>query len=578
MPEPGGHTSEQAFSSGEAGGTRLIEQETPASVRLIVVVPVYKEYANGNIFRLMESFTKQTAPLNTFELLLVVNNTPEAVAAQTPGYVENQQTIALGRYFEGKNTLPTGLTEYQAQVVTKAKSRGRESDGRTGLPIYFVDLSSQGLEKNIGRLRDIGVQEAMRRFAANGQAGEGIVAQLDADTVVEPQYVEKILQHFENPTTESLFVHLDYFTAEGPEELFRTSFHHQYGTIGYRSWMNLITGGEFEAGGPQAVAKVKALQKIGGIKHLEAGEDWLLADELRTKTKNVFAPEVRVYTSDRAREEGYDASERMGSLEMAETGKRYPDYIFQKQRPTVFFFIRELQTLVRNNPDALHSPNGEVQALFDQFGFPLHHDFLQEMVTDRTTQAGSAEWPLPLPLPLESAIRKHIPEYLESFDIPTKSASSNEYVNETIAFFESQFPPAETERLRKFVRQNLARAAVRLHRSRVVVTEAVERVFVEGYLTQEQLAKTLKEHDFYQQNPWMLELLNELPLEYRSVEDALTALTKRFPEWLAPLEKSRLRRSTALLHALIQYVWEAKNQPELCPHLTRLLDVVERSD
>lgn len=64
---------------------------TPST--LSVVVPIYRELENGNFYRLIASFARQTAPISSFDLLFVVNNTPEIAADKTNSiYLENQRT------------------------------------------------------------------------------------------------------------------------------------------------------------------------------------------------------------------------------------------------------------------------------------------------------------------------------------------------------------------------------------------------------------------------------------------------------------------------------------------------------
>lgn len=40
----------------------LVEREPDPSMQISIIVPVYAEYENGNIFRMLESFNRQTVP------------------------------------------------------------------------------------------------------------------------------------------------------------------------------------------------------------------------------------------------------------------------------------------------------------------------------------------------------------------------------------------------------------------------------------------------------------------------------------------------------------------------------------
>ncbi|MCS7093417.1 MAG: hypothetical protein NZL96_03285 [Patescibacteria group bacterium] len=190
----------------------------------------------------------------------------------------------------------------------------------------MIDLSTDGIEKNIGMIRDIGLNEAIERFKNNGQGDEGIVALLDADTLVEPRYVEKIVNQFLRSEIETLFLNLNYFILEGDENLFSSTFQYQY-QVEFGQWLNTLLNTQIEVGAPQIVAKVGAYKKVGGIPHLEISEDFQLSFSLSEITNFKFCSDIRIYTSDRARKQGYDSRIRLENLK-----KRKYLYLLQSRR------------------------------------------------------------------------------------------------------------------------------------------------------------------------------------------------------------------------------------------------------
>jgi hypothetical protein len=536
----------------------LIEQRPNQLMRLCVVVPMYAEYENGNVFRLIESFTKQSAPPESYEVICLVNNTPDAVRTRSNGYVENQLTLAIGKYINGGGALPEGLNDYRRGALEKAKEKG--------IVLHMVDFSTTGVERNIGKIRDIGLEEATRRFQTNGQGQEGLVAQMDADTIVEPHYVEKILQYFSDPKVESLFINLDYFTSEGTEDLFRTSFHHQY-QIAFDQWINTLGNSKVEVGGPQTIARVKAYQRIGGIVHQDMAEDFRLSESLSNQTEYRFAPDIRVYTSDRAREEGYDARMRLERMTGEEEFRFNGDMTYLM--PRVMFLIRELEALARTNPTALASEE-QVKTIFDRYGVPFNYSKFREKVLDKSSKTRDGQ-----ERPLEMKVRLFTTEFIGETGVQTY-AKSNEYVDDAVRTFMAILPPVETAKLEELVRQNVLRASVRLGQSRTAIREAIELVYKKGSVSAQDFLQTPKTQEFIERNPWLIEKLNMLRKTHTSPEEAISELQKEFPEWTESFENSRLRRGTAVLQALTFYLREARNNPEEYPTTNEFLKRLER--
>ena len=538
---------------------QLIEKEPSPAMKLSIVVPTFAEYENGNIFRLIESFTKQSAPPETYEILCLVNNTPEAARAHSKGYQENQMTLALTKYLQDGGKLPAGLNAYRKTVLEKAREKG--------IVFHVVDFSSGGIEKNIGKIRDIGVTEATRRFRANGRGKEGLIAQLDADTVVEPRYVEKILGHFSDPEVESLFVNLEYATPEGNEELFKTSFRHQY-QVAMQQWFNVLKNSKkVEVGGPQTIAKVKAYQRVGGIVHQDMAEDFELAKALGMQTAYKFAPDTRVYTSDRARVEGYDAKMRLEQMTDDVGGIFSGDVMYMSPRPV--FLQMELGTMAKMNPNIFGSQE-VIRACFEKYAIPYDSQKFKAVVLDAPSKDRDGH-----ERPVWAKVAVFTINYLEELGVPIM-AGGNEYANDALAVLTPNFAPEETQRLNALIRQNTLRASTRLAQSRAAVTEAVKLVFKQGNVSGKDFGKNLKTQEFIERNPWFIEKINAIRQTHESPEKAMEELKKEFPEWVESFERSGLRKATAVIHALTSYLREARNEPAQFPTTIEFLNKLKR--
>ncbi len=535
---------------------RLVKENPLPSTRLTIVVPVYAEYTNGNIFRLIESLNKQKAPSEAYDVLFLVNNTPEAAQNRAEEFHENQQTLALERYLKKEGPAPEGLNEYRQSVLDQAREKN--------IQMHFVDLSTNGYEKNIGKIRDLGLTEAINRFESNKQEEEGIIAQLDADTVLETKYVEKILNHFKNPDIESLFVNLDYIAPEGSEELFRTSFHHQY-NIAFRQWKNTIYNASVTVGGPQTIAKVKAYKQVGGIKHQSMAEDFELSQDLSQQTHYEFATDIRVYTSDRGRPGGYDATMRLENLKVGHYGLE--DTMFYV-RPNISMLKKELRNALSEHPEQF--TNSQAFApYFEKYHIPFNLEKFEEIIIHTThTQKNTKSYPL------SQKIELYMGNYCTAMNVE-EDLNSSDYVAEALAIMQEQLSPEEIKRLNELVRENLTRAKIRMGVSANAIASALSMVYKRGPLTPEDLASNPKQTEFFQRNPWLIDTLNSLRNTYTTEVDATLHLQTLYPEYIGKFENSRLRKSTAILQGLTSFLREARNVPEKFPSANDFLRRME---
>lgn len=141
--------------------------------KLAVLVPVFNERID-TLTRLLESLIDQeNVEPNTVEVICLVNN-------DRPG-TKDYQTV----YEANQKVLKAGLSE-----------RFREK-----LSVTVIDHSSHGHEIpgcNIGKVRNLLVQEAAKRFRSNNH--NGILLNVDADVhFKDKQFIRKSLDLFNDP-------------------------------------------------------------------------------------------------------------------------------------------------------------------------------------------------------------------------------------------------------------------------------------------------------------------------------------------------------------------------------------------
>jgi hypothetical protein len=79
----------------------------------------------------------------------------------------------------------------------------------------WEDHSFKTKEAGVGLARKILMDEAVRRFSVAGNPG-GIIASLDADAVVDPNYLEALIAHFETRDPDGCSIYFEHPLGPGP--------------------------------------------------------------------------------------------------------------------------------------------------------------------------------------------------------------------------------------------------------------------------------------------------------------------------------------------------------------------------
>jgi len=308
---------------------------------LSVVVPVYRELHRGNLRRLIRSFEEQTRQDLDLEAVFVVNNTPQVAADPShPAYLENQETLAW----------------LKAQATTRK------------VRIVVLDHSTKGIERNIGKIRNLGVRYLQDNYPAPLNR---MVGMMDADAIAPENYGD-VLMRAARAGNEAFFLGRDYriepeSTAEVYASFYRFQFEFKLGGTHLSSvaeLRRLIRGELHNVFSPQIAATLKALEECGGVPEVKWGEDHQLQKKLMENVAWTFIPRSQITVSDRDRlNEGYVSSFRTlpSNLQRGETvsgTSRYPTFFkdTHNQDETIDrLLLRQIETV----------PPSERVALFD---------------------------------------------------------------------------------------------------------------------------------------------------------------------------------------------------------------------
>ena len=169
---------------------RPVRSTSTEGVKMVVVIPALAE--SSSLFRTLASIAGNfSADLAKTLVLCVVNNhrpplsTPEDI-------LDNRKTLVLlEELLLGNVRWWSPHAEMQDDLIQRACS---------GLRLGWIDASSPGLEipdreGGVGMARKIGMDAALTLFDGCGPGG-GVIACLDADTLVEQNYLYAVYNHF----------------------------------------------------------------------------------------------------------------------------------------------------------------------------------------------------------------------------------------------------------------------------------------------------------------------------------------------------------------------------------------------
>lgn len=286
-----------------------IEVLPERNLELCIVIPARKELEKGSFFRSLESLSRQTAPMDSFEVLYVVNNTLQDSKEQNNTFAENQLLLKIIAYINGsESSLPADLNQYSTSIINAAKEKGlrvRAIDYSTRGNPDAADITDPTQKKGVGFARYAGIVAAKERLTETAKLSgrrnvDSLIAHLDADCVVNARYVQKRIDFFrKNPEKNTQFLNVDLFTATGDQEHFASTFRFQLAYHLYR--LATLFGGADAIGGGQIVSRAPAYEEFEP-KFLNkiAGEDHEIALGLFLQRRfNFSGGDIDVHAEDR---------------------------------------------------------------------------------------------------------------------------------------------------------------------------------------------------------------------------------------------------------------------------------------
>ncbi len=243
-----------------------IEVEPASGLGVVVVIPCFSE---PDLLTTLDSLAACDRPGCEVEVLVVVNGSEQS----------SQETHDLNR---------ATLARFEQWVA------GVDTPGVRFFAVDHPRLPAR--HAGVGLARKIGMDEAVNRLARSA-SGEGVVACLDADCRVEPNYLVEIEQYFRiHPGIQAASIHYEH-PLEGHDNSAAIALYELH--LRYYVWALRYAGLPYahQTVGSSMAVRSEAYCRQGGMNRRKAGEDFYFlqkfSESLGSITQTCVVPSPR---------------------------------------------------------------------------------------------------------------------------------------------------------------------------------------------------------------------------------------------------------------------------------------------
>ncbi len=338
------------------------------TTELVVVVPVFAEWDNGNFNQLLESFANQDD--DGAVLVIALNSTTNADDTYRQ---ENQSVRKMIEFIQGKRfSIPNEAAFNSTQLAQAHKLKAILSSR-----LVLLNMDGQLQNRDLAAVRTAGTILA----STLAKSSETPVAWLDCDTQVTAGYTRLVKSYYEANQCDSLFLQLLYEPSGADELLANTTVDYQCSIAkSYLQmyWRKLIGRGDsIGLGGPVITARAKAFSTaLEKLRYLEldgkgGGEDYSVTQKLNKLFDCHFSDDISVRTSDRRRPDnvGYDSADRAKGLHAGAVAQelRWPSLSSMVRTDVLSSAIESLP--IRIGSTEIHA----IRSLLDLLHLDSHH-------------------------------------------------------------------------------------------------------------------------------------------------------------------------------------------------------------
>lgn len=525
-----------------------IQEGQEMSLKVSVVVAVSCELENGNIFRLLRSYLQQSSNPVNFELVFVVNNTPEIREREPVRYQENQDTVAILQYLEG---VLTTEPEYIAKLPSWQKETIREIKEKE-LNIVCVDHSTEGMERNMSVIRNAGVKSVSERNGIDKY--NRVVHMMDADVILPNNCIEEIIVNFMFSKSDTLFLNLG-FTYWGDEErsICRSLYAYQFWAAHTEMMKGLYKteNSEIIARTPQIVTRLSVWEDIGGIPPYFVDTDDSFLSSILSKRRNYqFVPTVTALTLDRLKGNRW-SSNNSWRRDYAKT-----DRPKSKLSLSPLGGVPAVRMLINSLKARRFDSEAERELLFRFYAINYDHNEWEKAALDYEKEEGRS-W--------ENNIERFFAVYYFPFKVLTYEEDPEDMM---LRLLKRHIKQDEFDFLLQRIREQQQR-----HDTFV----AYLRTLVQRVIVDNEDLSTIEDPmvgEFFRVCPWAERERKKLQEQVEDIDQAMTILEEKYPDWFKSFTRTPFKKSAEVMFAINRFMQEVRNEPEQFPSTKNLLDTI----
>ncbi len=268
----------------------LIANDTE-NISQVVVIPAYAE--KEILFSTLVSIAQNSSSSLEYSFILCVinnkDNSPSAAIKNNLETIESLETLVRKKSLRRFNT-DQGLYSL-LHTLSDAK-----------LKLGYINASSRGYEipqntGGVGMARKIGMDTALR-LLKNSSAGRNLIISLDADTLVQNNYLSAIKNYFTRKVKTAIVAYEHQMPVNYEEQAAICCYE-----IFLRYWVLGLKYAKspwaFHSIGSTIVTSTEAYLEVRGMNKREAGEDFYFLSKLAKMSKIGYIKETCVYPSAR---------------------------------------------------------------------------------------------------------------------------------------------------------------------------------------------------------------------------------------------------------------------------------------
>jgi len=304
------------------------------NIRNVIVIPALAE--SEYLFQTLSSLAGIDGNDAAESLVICVINNTEGHTGDKRIIRDNADTLSILRMLvDGRKKACV-----TSPCVPKRHRRAREIIMDSGLTVGYVDAATAGNELparsgGVGLARKIGFDNALA-FVAGASLDDAVFFSLDADTVVEANYISAVRSHYDARKPAAVLISFGHVAADPAED--------ETPIVSYETFLRYYVLGLFYAGSPYAYHAIGSTVtvpatgylSVGGMNRRKAGEDFYFLNKVRKQGPIDTVTRTRVYPSARVSERvPFGTGRRMKTYE---NGERRDRYVYD---PAVFTVLKE---------------------------------------------------------------------------------------------------------------------------------------------------------------------------------------------------------------------------------------------